>query len=112
MYQNVKHTCRVLFWLINPIVLWRSRCRRRRRCLSSLVAGGIRRSFFAAQCAAKTLLRAPAMPPATQATTARKTSLQNITFRYSNSFVIIPVCLICKMQENSPRTALQGTVLK
>ena len=37
MYQNVKRTCRVLFWLINPIVLWRSRCRRRRRCLSSLV---------------------------------------------------------------------------
>ena len=36
MYQNVKRTCRVLFWLINPIVLWRSRCRRRRRCLSSL----------------------------------------------------------------------------
>ena len=39
MYQNVKRTCRVLFWLINPIVLWRSRYRRRRRrrCLSSLV---------------------------------------------------------------------------
>ena len=36
MYRNVKRTCRVLFWLINPIVLWRSRCRRRRRCLSSL----------------------------------------------------------------------------
>ena len=36
MYQNVKRTCRVSFWLINPIVLWRSRCRRRRRCLSSL----------------------------------------------------------------------------
>ena len=39
MYQNVKRTCRVLFWLINPIVLWRSRCRRRRRrCLSSLIS--------------------------------------------------------------------------
>ena len=37
MYQNVKRTCRVLFWLINPIVLWRSRCRRRRRFLSSLL---------------------------------------------------------------------------
>ena len=38
MYQNVKRTCRVLFLLINPIVLWRSRCRRRRRrCLSSLL---------------------------------------------------------------------------
>ena len=38
MYQNVKRTCRVLFWLINPIVLRRSRGRRRRRrCLSSLV---------------------------------------------------------------------------
>ena len=34
MYQHVKRTCRVLFWLINSIVLWRSRCRRRRRCLS------------------------------------------------------------------------------
>ena len=34
IYQNVKRTCRVLFWLINPIVLWRSRCRR--RCLSSI----------------------------------------------------------------------------
>ena len=31
MYQNVKRTCRVLLWLINPIILWRSRCRRRRR---------------------------------------------------------------------------------
>ena len=38
MYKNVKRTCRVLFWLINPIVLWRSRCRRRRRCLSSLLS--------------------------------------------------------------------------
>ena len=37
MYQNVKGTCIVLFWLINLIVLWRSRCRRRRRCLSSLL---------------------------------------------------------------------------
>ena len=39
MYQNVKHTCRVLIFLIKPIVLRRSRCRcrRRRRCLSSLV---------------------------------------------------------------------------
>ena len=37
MYQNEKRTCRVLFLLINPIVLWRSRCRRRRRCLSSLM---------------------------------------------------------------------------
>ena len=27
MYQNVKRTCRVLFWFINPIVLWRSCCR-------------------------------------------------------------------------------------
>ena len=38
---NVKRMCRVLFWLINPIVLWRfrcRRCRRRRRGLSSLVA--------------------------------------------------------------------------
>lgn len=26
-----------LFLLIRPIVLWRSRCRRRRRCLSSLL---------------------------------------------------------------------------
>ena len=38
MYQNVKRTCRVLFGLINAIVLWRSRCRRRRRCLSSLLS--------------------------------------------------------------------------
>ena len=38
MYQNVKRTCRVLFWLINPIALWRSRCRRRPRCLSSLIS--------------------------------------------------------------------------
>ena len=37
MYQNVKRTCRVLFWLINPIVLWRSRCRRPRRCVRSLL---------------------------------------------------------------------------
>ena len=36
MYQNVKRTCRVLFLLIKPIVLWRSRCRCRPRCLSSL----------------------------------------------------------------------------
>ena len=27
------------FLLIKPIVLWRSRCRRRRRCLSSLLGG-------------------------------------------------------------------------
>ena len=31
MFQNVKRTCRVLFLLIKPIVLRRSRCRRRRR---------------------------------------------------------------------------------
>ena len=37
MYKTVKRTCRVLFWLINPIVLWRFRCRCRRRCLSSLL---------------------------------------------------------------------------
>ena len=37
MYQNVKRTCRVLFWLIKPIVLRRSRCRRRRRCLGSQI---------------------------------------------------------------------------
>ena len=42
MYQNVKRTCRVLFWLINPIVLWRSRGRRRRRCLRSLISTGER----------------------------------------------------------------------
>ena len=43
MYQNVKRTCRVLFLLINPIVLWRSRRRhRRRRCLSSLFRFGNR----------------------------------------------------------------------
>ena len=33
----VRRTCRVLFLLINPIVLWRSRYHRRRRCLSSLL---------------------------------------------------------------------------
>ena len=35
--KNVERTCRVLFLLINPIVLCRSRFRLRRRCLSSLV---------------------------------------------------------------------------
>ena len=32
--KNAKRKCRVFFWLINPIVLWRSRCRRCRHCLS------------------------------------------------------------------------------
>ena len=38
MYQNVKRTCRVLFWLTNPIVLQRSRYRRCRRCVRSLLS--------------------------------------------------------------------------
>ena len=38
MYQNVKRAER-LFLLIKPIVLRRCRCRRRRRCLSSLYYG-------------------------------------------------------------------------
>ena len=35
MYQNVNALAELLFLLIKPIVLWRSRCRCRRRCLSS-----------------------------------------------------------------------------
>ena len=37
MYLNVKRTCRAIGLLIKPIVLGRCRCRRRRRCLSSLI---------------------------------------------------------------------------
>ena len=42
MYQNVKRTCRVLFLLSKPVVVWRSRCRRRRVCVSSLTNGSRR----------------------------------------------------------------------
>ena len=38
MYRNVKRTCRVLFWHMIPIILWRSRCRSRGCCLSFLSA--------------------------------------------------------------------------
>ena len=38
MYQNVNARAeRFVFSLITPVVLWRSRCRCRPRCLSSLV---------------------------------------------------------------------------
>ena len=37
MYLNVKRTCRAIGLLSKPIVLRRCRCRRRRRCLSSLM---------------------------------------------------------------------------
>ena len=37
MYQNENARAERLFLLIEPIVLWRCRCRRRRRCLSFLV---------------------------------------------------------------------------
>ena len=36
MYKNIKRTCRAIGFA-KPIVLWRSRCRPRRRCLSSLL---------------------------------------------------------------------------
>ena len=39
MYRNVKHTYRGIVFAQKPIVLCRSRCRRRRGCSSSLVTG-------------------------------------------------------------------------
>ena len=36
MCKNIKRTCRAIVFLIKPIVLWRSRCRCRRRCLRRL----------------------------------------------------------------------------
>ena len=50
MYQNVKRTCRVLFWLIKPIVSWRSRRRRRLSLLKLPImksAGWFNSSTFA-----------------------------------------------------------------
>ena len=38
MYKTYNARAERLFLLIKPIVLWRSRCRRRRRCLSSLLS--------------------------------------------------------------------------
>ena len=37
MYKNIIARAELLFLLIKPIVLWRSRCRHRCRCLSSLM---------------------------------------------------------------------------
>ena len=37
MYKTYNARAERLFLLIKPIVLWRSRCRCRRRCLSSLM---------------------------------------------------------------------------
>ena len=36
MYHSVKRTCRAFVFPCKPIVLWRGRCRRRRRCINSL----------------------------------------------------------------------------
>ena len=37
MYKKVCCTCKIVFWLFNSLLLWLSRCRRRRRILRSLV---------------------------------------------------------------------------
>ena len=60
-----------LFLLIKPIVLWRCRCSRRRRCLSSLLA--------------------------TTTATSTKTSLENVTSRNLYYFAIIPIRSTCTM---------------
>ena len=46
MYKTYKARAERLFLLIKPIVLWRSRCRRRRRCLIKLKCNGSRRKFL------------------------------------------------------------------
>ena len=37
VYKKVCCTCKIVFWLFNSLLLWLSRCRRRRRILRSLV---------------------------------------------------------------------------
>ena len=62
MYQNVKRTCRVLFLLIKPIVLWRSRCRRRPPFLNSLLkswGGGRKVWVVGVICCLNVLMHGP-----------------------------------------------------
>ena len=49
MYQNVNARAERLFLLIKPIVLRRCRCRRRRRCLSSLIIASDRQRSWKLQ---------------------------------------------------------------
>ena len=46
MYQESKRTCTAIVLLIKPFVWWRSRCRRRRGFVNSLLSVPRREQFF------------------------------------------------------------------